>query len=249
MHDKKRLWGLLLGVLLVGCAASGPSSREEEVRLEATFQEVEREEADSCLVFACDEEVCGFYRCQDVVAVASNEEADAAHGGPEGVVLARGGAPVAIRLPSSVTPGRYRGWPLKLPEDREPVFVIPWRNHHLNNLLPSQKQLLLEAELRMRRPHEKHHIFPREFIEWFKFQGIDIHQYTLLIEEGLHKRIHRGASGGEWNAAWRQYIQTHQKATKAEIWKYAWELCVRFGVYGAIQPYYSPVRLPPPIRY
>ncbi|QRN96747.1 TIGR02269 family lipoprotein [Archangium violaceum] len=243
MHDKMRLWGLLLGVLLAGCAASGPSSREEEVPLDTTCQE-----EDSCLVLACDEEVCGFFFCEDVV-VATSEEAHEADGQPGSVVLARGGSPVAITLPSPVTPMRYRGWPLRLPEDREPVFVIPWRNHHLRGLLPSQKQLLEEIELRMRRPHEKHHIFPREFIDWFKFKGIDIHQYTLLIEELLHKRIHRGANGGEWNAAWRQYIQTHQKATREEIWKFAWELCVRFGIYGAIQPYYSPIRLPPPIRY
>ncbi len=67
------LWGLLLGVLLSGCAASGSSLREEET-LDGIDVEAETGAVDSCLVFLCDEEVCGFYHCEDVAeAVAASE--------------------------------------------------------------------------------------------------------------------------------------------------------------------------------
>lgn len=123
-----RRWGLLLGVLLAGCASSGPSS--------ATFQEAEREEADACLALLCDEALCGFFRCEDVAAdvVSASEGSDDASAGPGRVVLARTGSTsttVGINLPSPVTPMRYRGWPLRYPGEREPIFVIPWKNHHL----------------------------------------------------------------------------------------------------------------------
>ncbi|MFY0526653.1 TIGR02269 family lipoprotein [Archangium gephyra] len=241
-----RCWGLLLGVLLSGCAASGPSS--------ATFQEAEREEADVCLALLCDEELCDFFRCEDVTAdvVSASEGSDGAGAEPGRVVLARTGSTsttVGIRLPSPVTPMRYRGWPLRYPGEREPIFVIPWKNHHLRNLLPSQKQLIAEANARLNRPHEKHHIFPQEFREWFKEKGIDIHQWTMLIEKQLHERIHRGARGGPWNDAWRQFKNLNGGATQEEIWKHAWELCVRFGLYSPLQPYYGSVRLPPPIPF
>ncbi|WP_395837027.1 TIGR02269 family lipoprotein [Archangium violaceum] len=234
--NKMRLWELLLGVLLTGCAASGPFPRVE---------------ADSCLALLCDEEVCGFYLCEDVAAAeAELESADEAVSESGHVVLARtAGAPVGINLPSPVSPMRYRGWPLRFPGDREPIFVIPWKNHHLRNLLPSQKQLLEEAELRMRRPHEKHHIFPQAFKSWFTAKGIDIHQWTMLIEKGLHTRIHLGERGGPWNLAWRKFIAENPDATTEQIWHHAWELCVRFGLVAPLQPYYGRVRLPPPIEF
>ncbi|WP_395813051.1 TIGR02269 family lipoprotein [Archangium minus] len=244
-----RLWGLLLAVVLSGCTASSPLLREEGP-LATTCVEAEREETGSCLSLLCDEEACGFFRCEDVsAAVAASEDADEAEDESGSVVRTRTGT-VGIRLPSPVTPMRYRGWPLRLPEDREPIFVIPWKNHHLRNLLPSQKQLLQEAELRMRRPHEKHHIFPQEFRAWFTRNGIDIHQWTMLIETAQHRRIHRGPSGGPWNAAWRQFRKERgPNVTKEEMWKYAGELCVRFGLMAPLRPYYGRTQLPPPIEF
>jgi uncharacterized lipoprotein (TIGR02269 family) len=240
MHEVRR-WGVLLGVLLAGCAASGPPLREE----------VEDTEAGSCLTFLCDEEVCGFFRCEDVAeAVVASEGEEAA---PGSVVRTRGVGPSAVYLyPPGYNPHlRHWGRPLSAPEEQGAVFIIPWGNHHHRHLLPSQKQLIAEADARLNRPHEKHHIFPQAFKEWFRRRGINIHQWTMLIETGLHKRIHSGENGGPWNAAWFQFIQAHagKPVTQEEIWKHAWELCVRFGLMAPLLPYYSKTPLPPPIEF
>jgi uncharacterized lipoprotein (TIGR02269 family) len=248
-----RTWNLLLGVLLAGCAASGPALSEEMAGLDTCHEASAREEADTCLALLCDEEVCGFFRCEDVAGgVATREGADSAPGG----VVKTWANPNAVSLyPPGYNP-HLRNWgsPLRLPEEQGAVFVIPWGNHHHRHLLPSQKQLIEEANARLNRPHERHHIFPQEFKVWFKRQGIDIHQWTMLIETDLHKRIHRGESGGPWNAAWRQFIRERrggkqQQVTQEEIWKHAWELCVRFGLMAPLRPYYGRTSLPPPIEF
>ena len=239
--NAKRLWGLLLGVLLAGCAASEPALREREA---------EGDSADTCLTLLCDEEVCGFYRCEDVAgAMAASEGAEVA---PGGVVKALDMQGLGVYPPGySGSPMRYWGRPLPLQREQGAVFIIPWRNHHLRKLLPSQKQLIEEANRNLNRPHEKHHIFPQEFKAWFELNGINIHQWTMFIEAELHQDIHRGPSGGPWNAAWRQYIQgkRRRKVAKEEIWKHAWELCVRFGLMAPLQPYYGKTQLPPPTPF
>ncbi len=236
MHREMGRWSFLVVLLLAGCSASSPYMHEPA--------------GEPSLAFLCDEEMCGFYPYEGLVE-ATGEEEEAAGASPGTVVLARnGGTAVGIALPGAPgsSPGRYRGWPLRLPEDRGPVFVIPWRNHLLRNLLPSQKQLLEEAERRMRRPHERHHIFPQELElkKWFTLKGINIHEHTLFIDKELHARLHRGPRGGPWNEAWRQFKQQNEGATEEELWRHAWELCVRFGLYGPIEPYYRHLRIPLP---
>ncbi|WP_257461792.1 SitA6 family polymorphic toxin lipoprotein [Archangium lipolyticum] len=241
-----KLWGLLLGVWLSGCAASGTVLHEAQA-LDTTYQEAQEEEGESCLVLLCDEEVCGFFRCeavaQAVATVGSGEEVV-----PGQVVKTWANPGVAV---NSGSPMRYWGGPLPLPKQKGAVFVIPWRNHHLRNLLPSQQQQMEEADEKLNRPHEKHHLFPQAFKKWFKSKGIDIHRWTMFIETTLHKSIHRGPNGGPWNAAWWQFIRENEgrEVTKEEIWKHAWELCVRFGVMAPLQPYYGKTRLPPPIEF
>jgi uncharacterized lipoprotein (TIGR02269 family) len=248
MHALK-CWGVLLGLLLAGCAASGPSLREEGAP-DATCQEAERDEGETCLALLCDEEVCGFLRCEDVAeAVAEREAASATPGS----VVKTWANPSAVSLyPPGYNPHlRHWGRPLLLPEERGAVFIIPWRNHHHRHLLPSQKQLIAEANERLNRPHEKHHIFPQAFKKWFKSKGIDIHQWTMLIETTLHKSIHRGESGGPWNEAWWQFIQENagQDVSQEKIWKHAWELYVRFRLMAPLLPYYGGPRLPPPVEF
>ena len=245
-----RAWRLLLGVLLAGCAASGPALSGEEAARDTCREASAREEVDTCLALRCDEEVCGFFRCEDVAGgVATNEGADAT----PGKVVKTWANPSAVNLyPPGYNP-HLRNWgsPLRRPGEQGAVFIIPWGNHHHRHLLPSQKQLIEEANARLNRPHEKHHIFPQEFKVWFDSKGIDIHQWTMLIETDLHKSIHRGPSGGPWNAAWRQFIRgpRGKDATQEEIWRHAWQLCVRFGLMAPLLPYYGGRPLPPPIEF
>jgi uncharacterized lipoprotein (TIGR02269 family) len=246
MHEVRR-WGGVLGLLLAGCAASGPALREEAA-LDSACHEAERDEADTCLALLCDEAVCGFLRCEDVAeAVAEREAAGAA---PGSVVKTRGTTAVSVYLPGS-SPMRYWGRPLALPEEQGAVFIIPWHNHHRRHLLPSQQKLIDEADAKLNRPHEKHHIFPQAFKKWFERRGIDIHQWTMLIETSLHKSIHRGESGGPWNEAWWQFIMENEgkDVPQEKIWKHAWELCVRFRLMAPLLPYYGGPRLPPPVEF
>jgi uncharacterized lipoprotein (TIGR02269 family) len=94
----------------------------------------------------------------------------------------------------------------------------------------------------------KHHLFPQEarLAEWFKASGIKIHEWTMLIPEQVHLRIHRGARGGPWNEARRQYYEANsaRPVSREELLSKAFELALRYDLAGPIHYYYSPI--PPP---
>ncbi|WP_309897626.1 TIGR02269 family lipoprotein [Archangium sp.] len=93
----------------------------------------------------------------------------------------------------------------------------------------------------------KHHLFPQaqEFRGWFNQNRINIHEWTMLVPEHAHLRIHRGANGGLWNAAWRQFMQANPGHVSREVMiRKAFELALRFDIAGPLMPYYAPV--PPP---
>ncbi len=82
----------------------------------------------------------------------------------------------------------------------------------------------------------KHHIFPQapDLAAWFQLQGINIHQYTLLIPRGLHIKIHSGGQrGGRWNEEWRLFTRGRVKATPEQIWEHATKLTVKYDLAGA----------------
>jgi uncharacterized lipoprotein (TIGR02269 family) len=82
----------------------------------------------------------------------------------------------------------------------------------------------------------KHHIFSQapDLAEWFRLQGINIHQYTLLVSRAVHLRIHSGgARGGMWNAEWRHFKEGRSRATPEEIWQHAIKLIVKYDLTGA----------------
>jgi uncharacterized lipoprotein (TIGR02269 family) len=231
----ERMWNLgLVVALLAGCVASGPAGTARAKAPEVPPSEDVCAQEDGCLTLVCGEDACAFYPCEEVVRYAGT------------IVQTRG-----VPGPVNASPAwRFWGAPQGLPRSLEPVFIIPWKHHDRKELLPSQRKLLAEWEERLKRPHEKHHIFPQEFKSWFEVQGISIHHYRVLVDKELHDRIHRGPSGGPWNAAWREFILTHQRATQEEIWAYAWELCVKLGIYGPILPYYRKFEpLPPTIEF
>ncbi|RKH43744.1 SitA6 family polymorphic toxin lipoprotein, partial [Corallococcus llansteffanensis] len=88
---------------------------------------------------------------------------------------------------------------------------------------------------------EKHHVFPQaeDLARWFKKQGVDIHLYTLPIPVHVHRRIHSGGpKGGEWNQAWREYMDANPNASSQEIYQHAGTLIYRFQLIGGpIQQY------------
>jgi uncharacterized lipoprotein (TIGR02269 family) len=125
----------------------------------------------------------------------------------------------------------------------DPVFVIHWYGREL---LPSEKRFLEMMRALASQPREKHHIFPQEqrLKLWFESRGINIHKETMLLDLDTHQRIHKGASGGPWNAAWRAFQEAHPGASKEEMYRYARELIIRFDLIGPILPYHLLVGSP-----
>jgi uncharacterized lipoprotein (TIGR02269 family) len=227
------IWLLACGVL-AACATT-PSSEGESPGCEVAAEAISFEEActhESSLLALCEGEQCGLYRCREVME----------HLTVGRVVPTKGGG---LSLPG-VGFGAQRNWgsAQELPQDVRPVFIIPWR--HKPPLLPSQQQALEEAKTERRKPHEQHHIFSQAFRPWFTQKGINIDEYVIPLEVQKHRSIHRGESGGPWNAAWLQWIQGHQGAEKEEIFRYAGQLIYEFELFGTVRPYWrQPPILPP----
>jgi len=253
VNGLKQRWWLLACCLLAACAAARPAERASdgcEVAAEtAPFEELCAE--DASLVVLCDERQCGAYRCREVVERLTAGQ----------VVLVR--QPVLPR--PSVRPGNTGTKPDPLPSPgpgveryrdstqgsfgpSQPVFIIPWSPRLQHELLPSQKQLLVEAEAYRKKPHEGHHIYPRAFRGWFTEKGIDIDEYILPLEVEEHRRIHRGANGGPWNAAWDKFIENNPGAPREAIHRQAGKLIYEFRLFGPILPYKLWTLHPPPFR-
>ena len=71
------------------------------------------------------------------------------------------------------------------------------RGGHKPPLLPSQQQMLEEAEAERNKPHEKHHIFPQAFRAWFTRKGINIDEYVIPAGAG---EAPEHPPGSEWRA-------------------------------------------------
>ncbi len=56
----------------------------------------------------------------------------------------------------------------------------------------------------------------------------------------VHQWLHSGGpEGGQWNEAWRQFAREKGSlAKKEDIWRFAGELMLRFGVNGPLVPYH-----------
>jgi uncharacterized lipoprotein (TIGR02269 family) len=218
----------LSALLLTSCVTSSPAPRSwEEVQSEVT-PSCDNPDADQCVVLACDEGECGVFDCADVDPEALArvpQEYDAEL--------------TQFHRPPFRTPSTQRNWRRAgLREDARPRMTFHF--HYRQGFLPAFPRL--EGKL------IKHHLFPQaqEFRNWFDKCGINIHEWTMLLPEQVHLRIHRGADGGPWNAAWRQFHQAnqHRLVPREELIRKAFELSLRFDIAGPIMPYYSPV--PPP---
>jgi uncharacterized lipoprotein (TIGR02269 family) len=215
----KILWVLTATLALTACAAhESPYWQDREELPQERILE-EQCPDDHSVIFACGNDTCAFYRVDNRL---------------RGQVVPTRGAAV-FAPPSGGAAMRWWGSAQGIPEDREPVFVIPWKQPPRLLLLPSE---LARAEELATRPHEKHHILPQAMQPWFEKRGIDIHKYTLMLLVEDHRRIHDGPRGGPWNAAWRKFILEHPNATQEEIFRHAGELLFRFELVGHVYPYY-----------
>ena len=220
---------LAVALLLSACTATSPAVHPREDAEQAGPIACEAPSADQCVVLACDEGECGIFLCEDVdpEAVA---HASLAHG-----------AELARYRPPMRSPSTHRNWRRAgLREDARPRMTFHFR----------YRQGFLPAFPRLEGTLIKHHLFPQaqEFRQWFKNSGIDVHAWTMAIPEQVHLRIHRGANGGQWNTAWRQFMNAnfHQTLSREEMMRKAFELAYRFDIVGPIVPYGHQVVSPGP---
>jgi uncharacterized lipoprotein (TIGR02269 family) len=221
------LWLSLAALLLSGCGTTSPASRAWADAAEDDILACEDPDADQCIVLACDGEQgeCGIFSCEDVdlEAVA---RASLAHGAE----LARGGA---YYRPPFRSPGPSRNWRRTgLRDGARPRLTFHFR--YRDGFLPAFPRL--EGKL------VKHHLFPQaaDLAEWFIRNGVNPHDWTMVIPEHVHLRIHRdGGRGGAWNQAWREFRDANaaRKVPPAELLAKAFELAYRFDIVGPIVPY------------
>jgi uncharacterized lipoprotein (TIGR02269 family) len=231
------MW-LLVSCALVACATTPPSGSEvagdedsgQAVSFEAACAE------DHSLLALCVGKQCGVYPCREVMQHLSVGRVVRTLGEAEPLVEVGAGAQ------------RYWGSAQELPWNTRPVFIIPWGQKP--PLLPSQQQELEEAAKERNKPHERHHIFPQRFREWFEDQDIDIDEYVIPLEVEKHRSIHRGANGGPWNATWEKFINEQtENPPKEEIFRYAGQLIYEFELYGPVSPYWKKRPQPWPPGY
>ncbi|WP_240359599.1 TIGR02269 family lipoprotein [Pyxidicoccus trucidator] len=224
-------WPLLLSVLvLTACGTASPAVRAWNAA--EHLGACGARGADRCVIFACagDTAECGFYGCEDMLpdeAVVGTEELSEQ---PGPLLASRGG--VFVRAP--FLPRHLRNRRMGLRGDAEPILVFAmYRTPEVVRPLPLPAGRFV-----------KHHIFPQaaEFRPFFTAAGINIHDFTMPIPQHIHFRIHGGGpSGGQWNQAWRSFVQGRlgRRTPAEEIYKHAGVLIHRFDLMGRIEPYYS----------
>ncbi len=230
---KALIW-LLCGLLVTACASTNFNQQRWETA-EAETDGCDDPGADRCTLFICGVGACALYSCEDVE--------------PSRIVRAQAMAPVrppvpppgtARPFPNPSNPQRYWGSMQGLPENAEPIFIIPW------NETSEEYTARLRRELEdpPKRTWVKHHVFPQAFKTWFTFRGVNIHEWTLVMDKQLHQSIHRGEAGGPWNAEWAHYIRYNQLANRQAIHLFATQMIFRFNLSGPVVPYHSKKSIP-----
>jgi uncharacterized lipoprotein (TIGR02269 family) len=225
--------GLCLAALLLsGCATPSPVTRAWVDARAEDSGECEAPGADACVVLACEGEegLCGVFSCEDV-----DPEALALTSSAPAVELAR------FRPPPR-NPGPSRSWRRTgLRAGAQPRMTFHFR--YREGYLPAFPRL--EGKL------IKHHLFPQapDLAAWFRKNGINPHEWTMVLPEQVHLRIHRGdGRGGVWNQAWREFRDANRdrKVPPEELLAKAFELAYRFDIVGPIVPYHHPLVPPGP---
>ena len=225
-----RLLALLPTLLLGACAASSTGVPTWE----KTDGACEYAGAEQCVAVACEGGDCGLFDCADV-------EMEAMVSGAPVVELAQSASRPPHRPPA------FRNWRTTgIRPGARPRMVFHFR----------YRQGFLPALPREPGKLVKHHLFPQQpdLAEWFLQSGVDIHKFTMLIPEHIHRQIHSGTGrGGMWNQAWQEYRRSLRGniATPEELHRKAVELIFRFELTGPVVPYnthVAPYQLGPQIR-
>jgi len=226
------LWLCLAALLLSGCATPSPATRAWAEEQGEDSGECEDAGDDRCVVLACEGEdgLCGVFACEDV-----DPDALALTSSASGVELAR------FRPPPG-SPGPSRNWRrtgLRAGAQPRMTFHFRYREGYLPAFPRLQGKLI------------KHHLFPQapDLAAWFRQNGINPHEWTMVIPEQVHLRIHRGGNrGGLWNQAWREFQKANRErdVPPAELLAKAFELAYRFDIVGPIVPYHHTLVPPGP---
>jgi RHS repeat-associated protein len=67
---------------------------------------------------------------------------------------------------------------------------------------------------------ELHHFLPRQFEKQFARAGLDIEKFTAYLSQAEHRLNPDGlhtASGGNWNAVWKDFFEKNPNASAAQI--------------------------------
>ncbi len=216
----------LSALVLAACATSPPALEGAEPDDIISCDDAD---ADQCVVLACDEGECAFFDCADVDPEALTQGS-----------LTHGAELARFPRPPFRAPGTQRNWRRAgLQDDARPRMTFHFR--YRQGFLPAFPRL--EGKL------INHHLFPQaqEFRTWFKDCGINIHEWTMLIPEQVHLRIHNGANGGLWNQAWQRFMRANPGYVPREVLiRKAFELALRFDIAGPLRPYHAPVSAPGP---
>lgn len=228
-----RLWLLLLVAALQACATTA-THRTARYDPTAAWDAVgvdddgcEGADDDRCLTPACTPAGCGLYLCEDVA--------------PGRVVRARG----VSAVPPPANSQRNWGDVQALPGEALPVMTFQW---YRDEELPSQKEFERRLDEWRKRPHERHHIFPQALADYFSSKGINVHDWVLVLDAGVHARLHRQADKGPWNTDWKEWRKrTRWKARKHEHFEFASYLIQKYNLWGLPLTYWQTLPpLPPP---
>ncbi|MCF7816573.1 MAG: DUF2380 domain-containing protein [Kiritimatiellales bacterium] len=90
-----------------------------------------------------------------------------------------------------------------------------------------------------------HHLFPRQYDNWFQSKGINnIDDFTVTVErntthlKAIHGTGNMGQMPGKWNQTWQSFIEANPNANAFDIYQQAGRMMDDYGLSGLpIHPY------------
>ena len=162
------------------------------------------------------------------------------------VSIAAGGT-VSVRYQNGV-PHRPPGEISRITTNANGELVL----HYQTNPAPSSGPIL-ERQAQKALPAPKgpfadHHLFPRQYKEFFKARNIDIDEYAVTLEQnlmhlkGVHGKGNMGQMPGKWNKNWGEFIIKNPDATPMDVYQQLGKMMDDYNLSGLpIHPYRHPL--------